>query len=143
MGVLLARAPQIVLARYLVNTSFDSDALDLSEEARAKGWRSDGPLTYSPKIDSVASVPHRQFDEWLAFVNPPGSIPWESVINFCGLSLIDRSYDWVHARLWTQIERFQPESYFAEGDRLIFITRSQALSDAALAQGPLDGTRPR
>jgi hypothetical protein len=131
LGRLLSEIPQIVLGHYLVNTSSDSDSLALSDAEKAAGWWSVGVLTYSPVISDVGSIHHEQFEEWLAFKTPTKVPSWEAVVNFCGLSLTDRSYDWIHAKLWGQLERFRPESFLAQGERLIFITRNAHLHEMA------------
>jgi hypothetical protein len=131
LGRLLSEVPQIVLGHYLVNTSSDSDTLVVSEAEKAAGWRSVGALTYSPVITDISAIRHEQFEEWLTFETPTKVSSWEAVVNFCGLSLTDRSYDWIHAKLWGQLERFHPESFLAQGDRLIFITRNAQLHEVA------------
>jgi hypothetical protein len=131
LGRLLCELPQIVLGHYLVNTSSDSDNLALSEAELAEGWRAVGNLAYSPQIADVTSVRHEQFEEWLVFPAPMKVASWEAVVNYCGWSLTDRSYDWIHAKLWGQLERFHPESFLAQGERLIFITRNAYLHELA------------
>ncbi len=135
---LLVSVPDIVAGRYLVNTSFDSGKLFLSDEEKLQGWRSVGDLTYSPQIKDANSIPHDQFDEWLIFLQPTEIPSWEAVINYGGLSLGDQTFDWIHQKLWPQIETVRPESYLAEGDRLIFITRNMQMHKLALAQKDLD-----
>jgi len=57
--------PEIVIGKYLVNTSYDSGFLTLSPEEEIIGWRRIGTLAHSPKIESVDQIPHDTFDEWL------------------------------------------------------------------------------
>jgi len=132
---LLARVPDVVLGQYVINTSFDSGSLTLSDEERRHGWRSAGQLAYSPKIVDVQSVPHDQFEEWLVFVKPTEIQSWEALVNYGGMSLTNPICDSLRERLWSQIASVRPESYLADGDRLIFITRSQKLHELAAAQG--------
>ncbi len=134
LGSLLSDVPQIVLGHYLVNTSSDSASLTLSDVEKSTGWRSVGELTYSPLVTDVNTIRHEQFEEWLVFKSPTKVSSWEAVVNFCGLSLTDRSYDWIHAKLWGQLERFHPESFLAQGERLIFITRNAQLHELARLQ---------
>ena len=134
---LLVCVPDVVLGRYLVNTSFDSGSLTLSDEERRHGWRSAGQLTYSPGITDVQWVPHDQFEEWLVFAAPTEIQSWEALVNYSGISLTNPICDSLHERLWSQIESVRPESYLADGDRLIFITRSQELHKLALAHEDL------
>ncbi len=140
LDTLLRRVPDIVLTRYLINTSFDSGSLTLSDEERQQGWHSVGALTYSPRVSDALSIPHDQFDEWLVFSKPTEIQAWQPLVNHGGMSLTDPHCESLQDELWTQIERVQPESYLAEGDRLIFITRSQHLYEQALAQRELDTT---
>lgn len=139
LDALLRRVPAIVLGRHLINTSYDSGSLTLSDEERQSGWRSVGPLTYSPCITDVA-IPHDQFDEWLVFSQPTEIQSWKPLVNYCGLSLTDANYEGMQEELWEQVESVRPESYLAEGDRLIFITSSRELHELALAQRELDTT---
>ena len=138
LRTLLDRVPDLVRGRYLVNTSFDSGSLTLSDTEQQHGWRSVGGLTYSPRIADVHSIPHDQFDEWLVFSLPTVVQAWQPVVNYGGMSLTDPHYESLQEKLWSQIESVRPESYLAEGDRLILITRIQQLHDLALAQKELD-----
>lgn len=140
LRTLLRRVPSIVLGRYLINTSYDSGRLTLSDDERQQGWRSAGPLTYSPRISDVLAIPHDQFDEWLAFSRPTEIQSWKPLVNYCGLSLTDTNYESLQEELWEKIESVRPESYLAEGDRLIFITSHRELHELALAQRELDTT---
>lgn len=133
LDTLLRRVPAIVLGRYLINTSYDSGNLPLSDQERQSGWRSVGPLTYSPCITDV-TIPHDQFDEWLVFSRPTEIESWKPLVNHCGLSLNDTNYEELQIQLWDQVESVRPESYLAEGDRLIFITLCRKLHELALAQ---------
>jgi hypothetical protein len=140
LDTLLRRVPAIVLGRYLINTSYDSGSLTLSDDERRQGWRSVGALTYSPRITDVLTVPHDQFDEWLVFPQPKEVRSWKPLVDYCGLSLTDQHYESLQEELWSQVEAIRPESYLAEGDRLIFITHSQHLHELALAQRELETT---
>ena len=85
----------------------------------------------------IADVPHDQFEEWLVFAAPTEIQSWEALVNYSGISLTNPICDSLHERLWSQIESVRPESYLADGDRLIFITRSQELHKLALAHEDL------
>lgn len=130
---LLHRLPDIVLDRYLINTSFDSGRLTLSDEERQQGWHSDGWLTYSPRINDVQSLPYHQFDEWLVFPNPTELDAWEPFVNYAEFSLVDTRYDYdeIREELWRRMENVRPESYLAAGDRLIYITIRRELFELA------------
>jgi len=133
LSKLLDCVPEIVLDHYLINTSFDSGNLTLSDEEQQQGWRSDGKLTYSPRIMDVRSIPYYGFDEWLVFADPKEIQSWEAIVNHHGFSLADPIYESLHERFWSQIEGVRSESYLADGDRLIFVTRNQKLSQLASA----------
>ena len=135
---LLLHVPDIVLGRYLINTSYDSGSITLSDEERQEGWRRVGAPTYSPRITDVRSIPHDQYDEWLVFPQPFELQTWQSTINHCGMSLTDPDYKGIQDELWSQIERVGPESYLAEGARLLFITRNQQLHELALRENELE-----
>ena len=124
---LLSHVPQIALRHYLVNTSFDSGSLAPTAEQLQQGWRAEGPITYSPVITDINAIPHELFEEWLVFPEPTHVTGWEPVIDYRGFSLTDRSYDWIQAKLWSDLERYRPESFLAQGDLLIFITRNPQL----------------
>jgi hypothetical protein len=136
---LLERAPDIVLGKYLINTSFDSGSLTLSEDEQTQGWRSTGAFAYSPLITDVSSVPHYFFEEWLAFESQMEVATWSPVINYCGFTLVEPPDEFRPAQLWSQLETVRPESYLGRGDRwLIFVTRNKSLFDQATAQTGLE-----
>ena len=124
---LLAKMPDIVMNQYLVNTSFDSGNLFLSAEERQKGWRSVGTLAHSPRITDVQMIPHDQFDEWLVFPQQREVSAWESVINYCGFSVVRKEFEWIQEKLWSQLELVRPQTYLGEGDNLILVTLSERL----------------
>jgi hypothetical protein len=138
LNTLLRHVPDIVLGRYLVNTSFDSGSLTLSDEEQQQGWRTVGVLTYSPRITDLWEVPHDQYDEWLVFSKPCEVQTWQPLVNHCGVSLTDPDCEADQQKLWSQLESARPESYLAEGDRLFFITRNQQLHELALAEKELE-----
>jgi hypothetical protein len=130
---LLTSIPDIVVGRYLVNTSFDSGKLSLSESECHQGWRASGSLTYSPRIVAADQIPFDQFDEWLSFTEPTEVKLWRTIVNYSGFSLSDPDYASMQQELWSQLERVKPESYLADGDCLFFITRTKHLHDLSLA----------
>ena len=136
-STLLHRLPDIALGRYLINTSYDSGSLPLSDEEQQQGWYSLGDLTYSPPISDVLAIPHDQFDEWLVFPEPKEIHSWKPLVNYSGFSLIDPDYEPFQRELWSQIEVVRPESYLSDGDRLIFVTCNQHLHELALGQTDL------
>jgi hypothetical protein len=69
------RFPELVVGNYLVNTSFDSGFLTLSESQRSEGWHFVGNFAHSPRILTIDQIPHDQYDEWLIFGLQPKSPP--------------------------------------------------------------------
>ena len=132
LSELLRRVPQIVLGRFLVNTSFDSGSIHLSDPERAAGWRSNGTLTFSPRIRDVAAIPSDQFDEWLVFTEPPQLTDWNPFVNYCGFSIANPN-DSFQEDLWSALNSHKPQCYLSEGTNLIFITRDKQLHELAIA----------
>ncbi len=99
LATLLRCVPDIVLGHYLVNTSFDSGSLTLSDEERHEGWRSVGTLAYSPRISDVLRIPRDQFDEWLVFSELTEIQTWKPFVNYCGVSMTDPQYKTIQDEL--------------------------------------------
>src|SRR3954452_2942757 len=119
---LLSVFPQLVLGKCLVNTAFDSGTLNLSPEELGEGWFKHGKLAVSPPITDVW-IPHDQFDEWYVFDSPTTFDECEVFVNYSGFSLHDPAFGEFQERFWRQLARLAPESYVAEGDNLICVTR--------------------
>lgn len=134
---LLTSFQSIVIDQFLINTSFDSGKLSLSESEREQGWRSVGELAYSPRIKDVLEIPFDCFDEWLVFTEFTEVSSWQPIVNYSNFSLLEEDYRSMQTELWSQLEQVKPETYLAEGDRLIFITRNQTLYESVLANGKL------
>jgi len=81
--------PELVVDRYLVNTSYDSGCLTLSDSERQEGWFMIGRLAHSPKIGSPDKIPHDQYDEWLVFDRPVQVEEFDTMVNYCGFTPID------------------------------------------------------
>jgi len=115
------------------------------EEERALGWIDQNSLAYSPRIEKVAWVPRGEYDEWYTFLTSARINMPEVFVNDSGFTLRDPRQDlknldptWdkkMHVewseiilekqfRFWRQMQAIMPESYIAEGDRLIFVTNS-------------------
>jgi hypothetical protein len=60
---LLPTFPQLIVGKYLVNTSFDSGSLSLSPEEISLGWRKYNKLAMSPVIKDVSEVPYCHYSE--------------------------------------------------------------------------------
>ena len=124
---LLSHSPQLVAGRYLINTSFDSGPLDLSAEEVNRGWRKHKGLALSPPIVDVSDIPYDQYDEWYIFTTPATFDHYEVFVNYGGFSLHNPAFAEKQQRFWRQLTRLGPETYLADGDNLICVTRNAAL----------------
>ena len=120
------RFPELVLGSYLVNTSFDSGFLMLSEPEKKKGWHLVGRLAHSPKIQHVDEIPHDQFDEWLIFDQAVEVREFETMVNYCDFSPLD-FWEEKRDQFWAQIERLQPVHVIGENDGAYLVTRDADL----------------
>jgi hypothetical protein len=119
--------PEMILGRYLVNTSFDSGYLTLSESEIEDGWSMHGRCAHTPRISSLDQIPHDQFDEWLVFEEPVEVSAFETMVNFCAFTPID--FDWAEKleRFWTQVKEIRPLHIIGENDRVYFVSRDAEL----------------
>ena len=124
---LLEAIPQLVVGRYLVNTSFDSGTLPLTEPETTCGWTKDNGLTLSPAIASVEEIPSDQYDEWYVFRSPRRFDDYEVFVNYGGFSLHSDLYIDAAERFWRQLSIIEPETYLSEGDNLLCVTKDRAL----------------
>lgn len=133
---LLSAFPQLVLGKYLVNTSFDSGSLTLAPEEIEQGWRKHNKLALSPPISDVAYIPKDQYDEWYVFTSPATFENYEVFVNYGGFSLESSDFAEFQERFWRQLERLVPETFLAEGDNLICVTRNEPFyNQVALWEG--------
>lgn len=127
------RFPEIVVGRYLVNTSFDSGLLPLSILEREVGWRMFGQLVHSPKICSVDQIPYDQYDEWLIFDHPVQVDRFETLVNYGGFSPIEFEkwgsfeYELKWEHYWDQIIQLQPLHVIAENEGAYIVSRDECL----------------
>ena len=160
LGELLDRVPSLVVGRYVAVTSFDSGPLRLGDDERRSGWTSSEAVACSPRIADPRELPHDGYDEWYVLLRPTDLERSEVFVNYDGFGLqsptalldqlhptCDRSLaleqrDWLAAcqeRFWNQLARLQPETYLAEGDNLICVTRNeQAFDDLCKFFRPAD-----
>lgn len=115
--------PEIVVKRYVVNTSYDSGFLTLNEEQKSKGWFMVGKFAHSPLIETVDDIPHDQFNEWLVFDRPTRVAQFETLVNFIGFSPVD--FDWKEKlqNFWLQVGYYRPLSLIAENNTPYVVTR--------------------
>jgi len=148
---LMLFCPETVLNKYLALTAIDSGVLEVTDLEKATGWKTRKGVAYSPRIKSVAGLPHEErhgycdagFDEWYVFKEPTdigerretnifeahfqlGCI-WVFVV-FSRWGLHDPSMQVVTDLFWKQMEWIQPESFIADGDAYLnFVTRNKDL----------------
>ena len=121
------RVPELVVGRYLVNTSYDSGSLTLSGSEREDGWRMIGPLAHSSQIRSTDQIPHDQFDEWLVFEQPVQVEEFDTMVNYNGFTPIDFSWDEKRERFWRQVVQLQPLHVIGENDGVYLVSRDEDL----------------
>jgi hypothetical protein len=162
---LMRNCPETILGKYLAVTAIDSAPLEVTEEDKVAGWETRKNIAYSPRIKSVAELPHENrhgrcegFDEWYVFDRPidlgqrfTGNIfeagveagRVESFVNYYGFALHDATMQSITDLFWKQIEWMQPESYIADGGTcLTFVSCDQDLFSAvhkALMNSPVRG----
>lgn len=123
---LISAFPQIVIDKYLINTSFDSGSLSLSDEEITRGWTKYNKLALSPLATKDLNIPNCQYDEWYIFNSPNMFDDYEVFVNYYEFSLKDFSTD-IQGRFWKKIEHLSPETYLSEGDFLICVTKDESL----------------
>jgi hypothetical protein len=119
--------PELVLGRYLVNTSFDSGFLTLSDSELRDGWRMVGRLAHSPLVRSIDQIPHDHYDEWLVFDQPVQVEEFETMVNHLGFTPIDFSWEQKRERFWEQVIRLRPLHVMAENDGAYLLSREEGL----------------
>ena len=136
LGELVSAVPQIVAGKFVVITSFDSGPFIPPDDLKIKGWILKSGLAYSPQIAHPDDLPRDQYDEWYILSSRRDIDSPEVFINYDAFRLryyaADITLHGYLERFWLQMERLQPESYLAEGDSLIFVTRDTGLYDLAL-----------
>jgi hypothetical protein len=119
--------PDLVVGRYLVNTSYDSGFLTLSDSERQDGWRMVGRLAHSPQIRSPHEIPHDQYDEWLVFDQPVQVEEFHTMVNYCGFTPVDFDWEEKRERFWEQVIRLRPLHVIAENDGVYLLSRDEDL----------------
>lgn len=119
--------PELVVGRYLVNTSFDSGFITLSDSERQDGWRMVGRLAHSPRIHRATQIPHDQFDEWLVFDRPTQVDEFETMVNRCYFSPIGIELQEEQERFWEQVVRLKPSHLIAENYGVYLVSRDEDL----------------
>ncbi|QJX00279.1 hypothetical protein [Frigoriglobus tundricola] len=132
LGDLVEAVPDLVRERFVVVTSLDSGPLRLADDELAAGWRQVGSLAVSPKSPAPWSLPRGGWDEWYVFEDAPPSHAPEVFVNYGGFSLRpdtgNEGQQSAVERFWGQLAEWWPESYLAEGDNLICVTRQETVA---------------
>ena len=144
---LLQICPDVVFGKYVAITSFDSGPLVPTDEEKAAGWESRGEITYSPKVQNVASLPRAEYDEWYIFGSPidlgPShlrenvfEVPQEAghvrvFVNY-GFALHPPERASLANLFWPQMARIRPESYVADNDFLTFVSMNKTVFASVL-----------
>jgi hypothetical protein len=139
---LLQSYPELVVDRFLVNTSFDSGFLTLAESEVRDGWRMVARLAHSPRIQSIEQVPHDQFDEWLVFEESVQVGAFETMVNYLKFSPIDFDWEEKLETFWEQVVRLHPLHVLAENEGLYLVSRDEKLVKRIIADHP-DIAEPR
>jgi hypothetical protein len=154
IGHLIKECPNVLLGRYLVITSFDTGSLHPNADETADGWFFENQLTYTPRLESLSLLPYEEYDEWYVFTSPTRLSSCNVFIKFGGFTLanpeesiaeLHPSWDQVaadaladeqmsqQAQFWSQLERFDAESYIADGDNFIFATANASFFSCVAA----------
>ena len=84
-----------------------------------------------PQVLGSWVTPRGEWDEWYVFEAEPSACAPEVFVNYGGFSLRhDPGNEWQQAtveRFWGQLAEWWAESYLAEGDNLICVTRQEAV----------------
>lgn len=146
---LVSIVPGFVLGKYIAVTSCDCGPLHLSENEIANGWVSRNGIAYSPRIESIETLPSdSSCTEWYTFPEPvdlgavvdsdinlweseitPGRVHVFSNLSF-GFGLHMPEFGALAEIFWEQLNWVQPESFIAAGDQLTVVTRDRNLADA-------------
>ncbi len=143
LSVLVDRVSDIVVGKYVAVSAYEGAPLKLTGDEMQLGWQQHSKLSLSPIIQRPSEIPQNQLDEWYTFVDlKPLSIS-EIFINYGGFSLAQSASDnpflpdsvkqkntkensilnQRQKRFWAQIESCKPESFLAESDKLIVVSR--------------------
>ena len=121
------RFPELVVGNYLVNTSFDSGYLTLSDAERERGWHMVSTLAHSPKIQTIDQIPHDTYDEWLIFDRPTQVEEFETMVNYLDFSPVEFDWKEKQERFWNQVIQLQPSHVIGENDAVYLVSRDKEL----------------
>ena len=147
---LLKLCPAVIEDKYLIVAAYDGSPLPLSKQDLIIGWERKDQLAFSPRVKSADSIPCGEHDEWYVFPSKTYVNVQEIFVNDLGFALSDPSQrldptwdkrmhqeEWdiqshKQSNFWRQMELLQPETYLAEGDKLIFVTESSYIYNTIL-----------
>ncbi len=132
---LLKVCPDLVIGRSLAITSFEERSL--TEKLEACAGRLEGSVLHIPTLSDVSALPLGGMSEWYTFA---GEVPQSKLTCFvrhawftlgpAAVARVQPENRWDLQRtvrlFWQELQRLQPESYVARGQRLILATRNQA-----------------
>ncbi len=143
LSTLLDQVPEIVVGKYVGVSAFDGQPMEITKNELRNGWEMQGQLALSPVVRRVTELPHNQLDEWFTFLTMEPFTVNERFVRCGGFSLVEPAGDnpflpasarqtmgsdtaqgQRQKRFWQQINAVRPESYIAESDKLIVVSRN-------------------
>jgi hypothetical protein len=131
--------------RWIAVTAFDSGPLKVSEDQRTRGWRSRGRVVLIPPSSGLPPVDG--WDEWYLFADAPALEQFKEIEVFVNYSEFgftpfptkfrtrqsDAGIAAMHRCFWSQIGRLDPETFVADGDRLVVVTKDHNVFEQVAA----------
>jgi len=143
LSVLIDRVPSIVVGKYVAISAYEGAQLTLTGDEMKMGWQQYSRISLSPIIQRPSEIPQNQFDEWYTFTGLKPLDITEVFINYGGFTLAQSASDnpflpesvkkknvkehsimnQRQKRFWQQIEENKPDSFLAESDKLIVVSK--------------------
>ena len=127
--------PELVVGKFLVNTSFDSGHLVLTDKEEREGWKMVGQLAHSPRILNGSQIPHDQYDEWLVFDALYEVTEFETMVNYSSFTPVDFAWEEKMNRYWEQILRHRPLHVIGDNGGVYLVTRDTDIASRLLNTG--------
>lgn len=145
LSVLIDRVPEVVVGQYVAISAYEGEPLHLTSDEIKTGWQQHSHVCLSPIIQRPSEIPQNQFDEWYTFNSLKLFSISEIFVNYGGFTLAPSTNDnpflpesvrtqnlkensimnQRQRRFWNQMELCQPESYLAENEKLIVVSKNQ------------------
>lgn len=124
--------PELVIGKHLVNTSFDSGFLTLSETERRKDWRMVGNLAHTSPVEDIDEIPFGHFDEWLIFSRPANVSSFNTLVNYLQFTPVD--FEWTEKieEFWSQVDLLEPLNVIGQNYRVYLATKDEELAQRIL-----------